>query len=101
MQRRKVLFPEPDGPMRQRTSPRSTVRSMPRSTSSRPNVLRTCTALTMGSAMGSHPGGLGQRRRRLDTDPEDALSQTLDGGGGKRAGRSPGVVALDVVLADG
>ena len=43
-----VLFPEPDGPMRQRTSPRLTVRSIPLSTSSRPKCLRTCLASTIG-----------------------------------------------------
>ena len=35
-QRRKVDLPEPDGPIRHVTSPRRTVRSMPRRTSSFP-----------------------------------------------------------------
>ena len=48
MQRMNVLLPEPEGPMRQSTSPRLTVRSMPRSTSSRPKCLLTCRASTIG-----------------------------------------------------
>ena len=36
MQRRKVLLPEPDGPIRHSTSPGATSRSIPFSTSSRP-----------------------------------------------------------------
>src|SRR5688500_2492688 len=44
--RRKVLLPAPDGPSRQTTSPRSTSRSIPRSTSVWPNDLRTPTAST-------------------------------------------------------
>ena len=52
MQRRKVDFPDPDGPIMHSTSPVRTSRSMPRSTSSRPKCLRTPSAHTMSSLMG-------------------------------------------------
>src|SRR3990172_2005720 len=51
MQRRKVVLPEPLGPMMTTTSPRATSMSTPRSTSSRPKRLWTSTARTIDSAI--------------------------------------------------
>ncbi len=50
MQRRKVDLPEPDGPTRHITSPRSTVSEMPLSTRSAPKFLHTSSLRTIGSA---------------------------------------------------
>ena len=50
MQRRNVDLPDPDGPSMHITSPRPTSRSIPLSTSSRPNRLWTPSALTIGRA---------------------------------------------------
>src|SRR5664279_6371683 len=101
MQRRKVLLPDPEGPMRQRTSPGLTTRSIPRSTSRRPNDLWTWVARTIGSLMGGQPRSVGHGRNRLDPDVEEGLADPLDGGRGKGPSRPPRVVALDVVLPDG
>lgn len=49
MHRRKVDLPEPEGPMRQNTSPGFTSRSMPLSTSTWPKDLWTPSALTIGT----------------------------------------------------
>src|SRR3972149_2010259 len=49
MQRRKVVLPEPLGPMRTTTSPRATSIETPRSTSSRPKRFWTSTARTIDS----------------------------------------------------
>src|SRR3989337_803298 len=51
MQRRKVVLPEPLGPMMTTASPRATSIETPRSTSSRPKRLWTSTARNMGSAI--------------------------------------------------
>src|SRR3990172_11064457 len=51
MQRRKVVLPEPLGPMTTTTSPRATSMSTPRSTSSRPKRLWTSTARNIESAI--------------------------------------------------
>ena len=48
MQRRKVLLPDPEGPIMTTTSPRSIVKSTPLRTSLRPNFLCTLSAMTMG-----------------------------------------------------
>ena len=47
MHRRNVDLPEPEGPMRQNTSPVCTSRSMPLRTSTGPNDLWTPSAFTM------------------------------------------------------
>src|ERR1035441_4199004 len=101
MQRRKVLLPEPEGPMRQRTSPGLTTRSMPLRTSRRPKDLWTWVARTIGSLMGCQPRCVGHGRSRLDPDVEEGLAQALDRGRGKGPSRPPRVVAIDVVLPDG
>src|ERR1044072_9193173 len=48
-QRSKVLLPEPDGPMMKTSSCGATFRSMPRSTSVAPNVLRSARTCRIGS----------------------------------------------------
>ncbi len=55
MQRRKVLFPEPEGPMMHITSRGATSMSMPRSTSLRPKLLCTASARTMGVGISGTP----------------------------------------------
>src|SRR6218665_2338183 len=49
MQRRKVLLPEPDGPMTHSTSPAGISTVMPLSAWNAPKLLHTSTARTMGS----------------------------------------------------
>ena len=58
MQRRNVDLPEPDGPRRQTTSPRLDLEEMPLSTSSRPKLLWTASAVTMGRL--TRPARLGE-----------------------------------------
>ena len=52
MQRRNVVFPEPEGPRSTTTSPRRTSMSMPLSTSVPWNALVTLTAWTRGASVG-------------------------------------------------
>src|SRR5487761_1436573 len=106
MQRRNVLLPEPVGPMMHITSFGKTSRSMPRSTSKRPKLLCTASALTIGvAAISVMQAGqrwgcfrrLGRRRVKGEEHPAEPLQRrqwqfTL------RAARE---VTLDVVLADG
>src|ERR1041385_6697176 len=51
-QRSRVLLPEPDGPMMKTSSCGATLRSMPRSTSVAPNVLRSARTCRIGSLTG-------------------------------------------------
>src|ERR1700732_434517 len=105
MQRRKVLWPEPDGPIMHMTSFGATSRSMPRRTSSRPKLLCTASALTMGvefmasvSPRENHRELLGRRRWRVKGKEHPA--EALDRRQRQAAQRTPGEVSLDVVLPD-
>src|SRR4051812_21485101 len=62
MQRKKVLLPEPEGPMMQDTSPRGTSSETPASACSAPKYLCTSTAATIAS-MRSGPLRLDRDRR--------------------------------------
>ena len=73
-------MPEPDGPTMQITSPRCTSRSMPLSTSVRPNDLRTPTALTIGGVPASLTGAAARTATsRPDGQPPTAPARA-DGG---------------------
>src|SRR6266853_3431541 len=92
MQRRNVLLPEPDGPITHITSFGCTSRSMPCSTSSRPKLLCTASALTIGPMLTSGA---------LRTNIEKHAPESLERRWGQLALRPPAEVALEVVLADG
>src|SRR6202165_4717572 len=105
MQRRKVLFPDPDGPIMHMTSFGWTSRSMPCSTSSRPKLLCTASALTMGLVfMSLMPPGeqhgqlLWGRRRRMEGDQHPP--ETLDRRQRQSALRAAAEIPLHVELAD-
>src|SRR5713101_6809914 len=103
MQRRNVLLPEPEGPIMHITSPGETSRSMPRSTSSRPKLLCTASALTMGVAlMSSMPSRERhwQLRRRRRVEGKEYSPQPLDRRLRQLALRAPGEVPLEVKLSD-
>src|SRR5260370_42007317 len=92
MQRRNVLLPDPDGPITHITSFGWTSRSIPRSTSSRPKLLCTASALTIGLALTS---------ARLPAEREQHAPEPLKRCRGQLALRPTAEVALQVVLADG
>src|ERR1700694_4379540 len=105
MQRRKVLFPDPDGPIMHMTSFGWTSRSLPCSTWSRPKLLCTASALTIGvTLMPSMPPGeqhgqfLWGRRRRMERDqhPPEALDRRER----QPALRAATEISLQVELAD-
>ena len=56
MQRRKVDFPDPDGPSMHMTLAGATSREIPFSTSKRPNRLWTLSAFTIASLIGGPRG---------------------------------------------
>src|SRR5260370_21088021 len=82
MQRRNVLLPEPDGPIMHMTSFGCTSRSIPRNTSSRPKLLFTASAFTMGELTsmrsrqhrGRHHGG-GRWRVKRDEHAAESLER--------------------------
>src|SRR5207247_8541888 len=91
MQRKKVDFPEPEGPIMQTTSPVSTSSETPLSTSRRPKRLRTTSALTirvlivfLRRLLALRPSRAGKRDIGEDAG---AASQV---GRGSRDGRSSG-----------
>src|SRR5665213_957595 len=88
MQRRKVDLPEPDGPTRTSTWPRSSSSVTPFRTLRAPKSLQTCSAFTMG-VISSHPRVLELR-----------LGQRLELFGRQLAGRATREVPLQVELAD-
>src|SRR5712691_10322644 len=104
MQRRNVLLPEPDGPIMHITSWGATSRSMPRSTSSRPKLLCTASALTIGTPPISVRPRQRHRRlewRRRNTTGEEDLLEPLPWRWRQLTLGASRVVPLEVVLADG
>src|ERR1700682_6776542 len=106
MQRRKGLFPDPEGPIMHMTSFGLPSRSMPRSPSSRPKLLCTASALTIGIGLiPSMPSGeqygqfLCSRRRRMEGDQH--LAEALQRGQRESALGAAAEIALQVVLTDG
>src|ERR1700686_1258395 len=106
MQRRNVLLPEPEGPIMHMTSLGWTSRSMPRSTSSRPKLLCTASALTMGIGLMSlvPPGeqhGKLRLGRRWGREGEQHAAEALQWGRGEPTQGAASEASLDVILADG
>src|SRR6202047_519255 len=105
MQRRNVLLPEPEGPIMHMTSFGWTSRSMPRSTSSRPKLLCTASALTMGIGFMSlvPPGeqhGQLLLGRRWRMEGEEHAPEALQWCRGEPTLGAASEASLDVVLAD-
>src|ERR1700704_4671672 len=105
MQRRKVLLPEPEGPTMPSTSFGDTSRSMPWSTSSRPKLLCTASAFTMGATlMSSMPPGERHRylhrRRRRCMESEQHPPEPLKWGERRASQRAASKMSLDVILAN-
>src|SRR6266550_4270180 len=105
MQRRKVLLPEPDGPIMHMTSLGETSRSIPRRTSSRPKLLWTASALTIGalliSAMLARERHRCLRRnRRRGMERDEHAAEALQRRGWQSALGAPAEMTLQVVLAD-
>src|SRR2546421_493628 len=109
MQRRKVLFPDPDGPIMHMTSRGETSRSIPRRTSSRPKLLCTASALTIGALLNStmlaaRRGRCGRRhlrRGRWDgVEGKQHAAKALEGRGGQAALGAAAEMTLQVILAD-
>src|SRR5438445_6040928 len=106
MQRRKVLLPEPEGPIMHSTSFGDTSRSMPWSTSSRPKLLCTASALTMGTGLialmppGKQYGQLLRGRRRR-MEGEQHPPEPLKWGQRHPSQRTASEMSLDVILANG
>ena len=74
MQRRNVVFPEPDGPMMQTTSPRLTSSETPQSTRLRPKYFSTSSALTIGAPFVAHLAVVGRPRIRCAQPSSSARS---------------------------
>ena len=71
MQRRKVDFPDPEGPIMQTTSPGSTSSETPLRTSSWPKRLRTASALTIGGLIAHRlPRGISSCPSRRADSPK-------------------------------
>src|SRR5207302_7278028 len=105
MQRRNVLLPDPDGPIRHSTSLGATSRSIPRSTSSRPNRLCTASAFTMGSDVMpiAYPVAMlapRRRSRRPRMEGEQRAAKSWERRRRQLALRASREVPLDVVLAE-
>src|SRR5438270_7664100 len=109
MQRRKVLFPEPDGPIMHITSRGLTSRSMPRSTSSLPKFFCTASALTIGALLISTVFAAGYGRpgwhqlwwgRRWGVEGEQHPPESLQRCERLLPGGAAAEASLDVVLAD-
>src|SRR5262249_53948321 len=97
MQRRKVDFPEPDGPTRTSTWPVGTSRVIPLSTLSAPKSLQTLSALAiavMGATLLSSSSGAMLRGNTL------RLGQRLKLFGRQLSACAARVVPLQVELAD-
>ena len=85
MQRRKVLLPDPDGPIRHITSFGATCMVMPRSTSRRPKLLWTACASTIGfgiallslSVRPRADGHVVRRRGRSVVEVEEHVAEAL------------------------
>src|SRR5437588_6477066 len=104
MQRKNVLFPDPDGPIMHITSRGCTSRLMPRSTSRRPKFLCTASAFTMGAFISTVLARKGDwlfRNGRREVESEQQAPEALDRRRRKFSLGTSGEVALDVVLADG
>src|SRR6267378_3852140 len=104
MQRRKVLLPEPEGPIMHMTSFGETSRSMPRRTSSRPKLLWTSSALTIGVTLMSVVLAKSHRRfqwcRRRRMEGEEHPPEPLDRCRRQSAHGATGEIPLQVILAD-
>src|SRR5579859_1530847 len=99
MQRRNVLFPEPDGPMMHSTSLGATSRLIPRSTCSRPKLLWTASARTMAVLLMSSMLGCNPRCGSMEGD--EHTPEALPWRGRKIASGAAREIALQVVLANG
>src|SRR3989442_12442752 len=108
MQRRKVLLPEPDGPIMHITSLGLTSRSTPRSTSSLPKFLCTASALTIGMLVispvfaarhGRSCRHQLRRGRRNGVEGEEDGPEALKRGRRQLAGPAPAEVRLEVITA--
>ena len=89
MHRRNVDLPDPDGPIRQNTSPRRTSRSMPLSTSTRPKDLWTPSALHHAAGHARAPR---QRRSRAAPCRRAASARPRSAGAAARSA-APGSTA--------
>src|SRR5438105_3784494 len=106
MQRRNVLLPEPEGPIMHMTSFWETSSSIPRNTSSRPKLLCTASALTIGAPYkSSMPPGqqhwLLRQRRRWRVEGDEHPAEALEGRQGQTALSAASEITFQVVLADG
>ena len=100
MQRRNVLLPEPDGPIRHVTSPRATVRSTP--------LQHLDAGVGLVDARSLRPSARSRRRSDLHAalravlrgDAAQVAPQSLHRRRRRRAQRAASEVALEVELAD-
>src|SRR2546421_1575015 len=110
MHRKKVLLPEPDGPIRQSTSFGDTSRSMSLSTSSRPKLFCTASALTMAGLLTLTVLAAGhgrcrwrqlRRRWRRRVEREQHPPEPLKRSRWRPPQRTAAEMSFDVILADG
>src|SRR2546430_7508962 len=106
MQRRNVLLPEPEGPIMHMTSFWETSRSIPRNTSSRPKLLCTASALTIGTAVKSSMPSRQQHRLlrqrwRWSMEGDEHPAKALERRQGQAPPRAASEITLQAVLTDG